>query len=83
MSDSDTFPLLDGAPEGIRTPNLLLVVPPHTVPDRAHSAMMAAATPDDDSTVDGLLMISLRDSKSRNQEAAAQQRWESEGGAER
>ena len=62
---------------------ILLVVPPHTAPDRAHSAMMAAAAPDDDSTVDGLQMISLRDGKSRSQEASAQQRWESEGGAER
>ena len=38
---------------------ILLVVPPHTDPDRAHATMMAAAAPDDDSTVDGLLMISL------------------------
>ena len=47
---------------------VLLVVPPHTDPDRAHATMMAAAAPDDDSTVDGLLMISLRDSKSRTRE---------------
>ena len=39
---------------------VLLVVPPHTDPDRAHATLMAAAAPDNDSTVDGLLMISLR-----------------------
>ena len=62
---------------------VVLVVPPHTDPDRAHATMMAAAAPDNDSTVDGLLMISLRDRESRTQRAAAQQRWDSEGGAER
>jgi hypothetical protein len=60
---------------------ILLVVPPHTDPDRAHATMMAAAAPDDDSTVDGLLMISLRDRESRTQRAASQERWDSEGGA--
>jgi hypothetical protein len=60
---------------------VLLVVPPHTQPDRAHATMMAAAAPDDDSTVDGLLMISLRDRESRTQRAASQERWDSEGGA--
>jgi hypothetical protein len=44
---------------------------------------MAAAAPDDDSTVDDLLMISLRDSQSRAQTGAAQERWDSEGGAAR
>ena len=60
---------------------VLLVVPPHTDPDRAHATMMAAAAPDDDSTVDGLLMISLRDRESRTQRTAARERWDSEGGA--
>ena len=59
---------------------VLLVVPPHTDPDRAHAALMAAAAPDNDATVDGLLMISLRDRESRTQRAAAQERWDSEGG---
>ena len=45
--------------------------------------MMAAAAPDNDSTVDGLLMISLRDRESRTQRAAAQERWDSEGRAVR
>ncbi len=62
---------------------VLLVVPPHTDPDRAHATMMAAAAPDDDSTVDGLLMISLRDRESRTQRAAAQERWDSGSGAVR
>ena len=62
---------------------VLLVVPPHTDPDRAHATMMAAAAQDNDSTVDGLLMISLRDRESRTQRTAAQERWDSEGGAAR
>ena len=61
---------------------VLLVVPPCTDPDRAHTAMMAAAAPDDDSSVDRLLVVSLRDKKSRTQGVVAQQRWESEGGAQ-
>jgi len=60
---------------------VLLVVPSHTDPDRAHATLVAAAAPDNDSTVDGLLMISLRDRESRTQRAAAQERWDSEGGA--
>jgi hypothetical protein len=62
---------------------VLLVVPPHTDADRAHATMMAAAAPDNDSTVDGLLSISLRDRESRTQRTAAQDRWDSEGGAGR
>jgi len=38
---------------------VLLVVPPHTDPDQAHATLMAAAGPNNDSTVDGLLMISV------------------------
>jgi hypothetical protein len=34
---------------------LLLVVPPATDPDQAHATMMAAAVPNDDSSVEGLL----------------------------
>ena len=62
---------------------VLLVVPPHTDPDHAHATMTAAAAPDDASTVDGLLMISPRDRESRTQRAGAQERWDSESGAER
>jgi len=62
---------------------VLLVVPPHTDPDRAHATITAAAAPDDDSTVDSLLMISLRDRESRTHRGAAQERWDSEGGAAR
>jgi hypothetical protein len=36
---------------------LLLVVPPHTDPCQAHETMMAAATPDNASTVDDLLSV--------------------------
>lgn len=37
---------------------VLLVVPAHTDPDRAHDAMMAAAAPNDASTIDQLLATS-------------------------
>jgi hypothetical protein len=62
---------------------VLLVVPPYTDPERAHTTMMAAAGPDNDSTVDGLLLFSPRDRESRTQTVAAQEHWESEGGAVR
>jgi Family of unknown function (DUF5994) len=65
-----------------RTKILLLVVPRHTDPDDGHSAMMAAAAPNNDSTVDGLLTISVRDREARAQRATVKERWESEGGAE-
>jgi hypothetical protein len=39
-----------------RSKIVLLVVPAHTDPDDAHHIMMAAAAPDDASTVEGLLM---------------------------
>ena len=41
-----------------RTKILLLVVPPHTDPDHAHTTMMAAAAPNNDSTVEDLLTVS-------------------------
>ncbi len=59
----------------------LLVVPPHTDPERAHTTMMAAAGPHNDATVDGLLATNTRAPEIRGQAAVAQQRWESEGGA--
>ena len=57
----------------------------HTDPDHAHAhaSMMAAAGPGNDSTVGGLLSAGEPDSETRIQTAAAQQRWDSEGGAER
>ena len=54
---------------------VLLIVPPHTEQDRAHATLMAAAGRGNSVTVDGLLMGSLQD--------AAQERWDSEGGAAR
>jgi hypothetical protein len=60
----------------------LLVVPPHTNPDHAHTTMMAAAVPNNDSTVDGLLMTSARDRTARTQKDAMEERWASQGGAE-
>jgi hypothetical protein len=39
---------------------VLLVVPPYTDPDQAHSTMMAAAAPSDVSTIEGLLTASAQ-----------------------
>lgn len=62
---------------------VLLVVPPHTDPDHAHATMMAAAAPSNASTVGGLLMAGEPDRETPIQTAVAQERWESEGGAQR
>lgn len=59
---------------------ILLVIPPRTDPDDAHTTMMAAAQPESAATVDGLLMISSRDRDWRAQASNAQARWESDGG---
>ncbi|HJT92229.1 MAG TPA: DUF5994 family protein [Mycobacterium sp.] len=40
---------------------VLLVVPPDTDPDQAHATMMAAAAPNNDATVDGLLLVGAAD----------------------
>jgi Family of unknown function (DUF5994) len=60
---------------------VLLVVPPHTDPHCAYTTMMASAAPDNDSTVDGLLSISPRDREFRTKVVAAQEYWDSDGGA--
>src|SRR5271165_3409601 len=49
---------------------VLLVVPAHSDPDRAHDIMMAAAAPDDASTVDGLLMTGAQDTTTRTRAPA-------------
>lgn len=61
---------------------VLLVVPSHTDPDHAHAVVMAAAVSDNVSSVDTLLMISVKGWESRTNRAAAQERWESQGRAE-
>lgn len=53
----------------------LLVIRPYTDPDYAHTAMMAAAGPDNASTVDGLLVTSTRDKTARIHKDATEQRW--------
>lgn len=58
----------------------LLVVPPHTDPDAAHSTMMAAAQSADDTTVTKLLKTNAGESGHRTQTYSAEERWESEGG---
>jgi hypothetical protein len=57
---------------------VLLVVPWHTDPDYAHAMVMAAAVPNNASTVDWLLMISAEDREYRTRTTATQLRWESE-----
>lgn len=62
----------------------LLVVPPRTDPDQAHTTMMAAAEPNNASTVNGLLMAHSPNRRVGSPTAGtAQERWESEGGARR
>ncbi len=61
---------------------VLLVVPPHTNPDQAHTAMMTAAAPNNASTVDGLLMPSEPDREARTPKIVTEERWEPEGGAD-
>jgi hypothetical protein len=58
---------------------VLLVVPSHTDPDFAHVIVMAAATANDASSVDAVLMIGEQGRESRRRATAAQTRWESQG----
>jgi len=51
---ANTVGVLDGRGHKI----VLLVVPAHTDPDRAHAIVMAAAATDDASSIDSLLMAS-------------------------
>jgi len=59
----------------------LLVVPFRTDPDQAHAIVLAAAASDNVSSVDTLLMISLKDRERRTNRAAARERWDSQGEA--
>jgi hypothetical protein len=61
---------------------VLLVVPWHTEPDHAHTIVMAAAAPNNASSVDSLLMISEQERESRTRITAARQRRESRDGTE-
>jgi uncharacterized protein DUF5994 len=56
---------------------VLLVVPFHIDPDQAHRIVMAAAAPGNASSVDTLLMISVKDRESRTKRDAARVRWDS------
>jgi hypothetical protein len=56
---------------------VLLVVPPNVEPEKAHATLMAAAAPSNDSTVDGLLMVSAREREIRTKASGAQARWKS------
>ncbi len=49
---------------------VLLVVPAHTDPDQAHHTMMAAAAPDNASTIDGLLKTGAQDREAHTSTAA-------------
>lgn len=54
----------------------LLVIPPRTDPEDAHTTMMTAAESDNTATVDGLLTISPQDRESRLQASDARKHWE-------
>lgn len=54
----------------------LLVVPPYTDPDQAHTTMMAAAGPNDASTVDDLVVVNAQDREFHIRAHAARQRWD-------
>jgi hypothetical protein len=56
---------------------VLLVIPFHIDPDQAHGIVMAAAAPGNASSVDTLLMISVKDRESRTKRDAARVRWDS------
>ncbi|MGB3474462.1 MAG: DUF5994 family protein [Mycobacterium sp.] len=58
---------------------VLLVVPPRTNPDQAHETMMSAAAPDNDLSVDTLLVISDRERATRTRRATAEVQWVSGG----
>jgi Family of unknown function (DUF5994) len=60
---------------------VLLVVPFHLDPDQAHAIVTAAAAPGNVSSVDTLLMISVKDRESRTKRDAAGERWDSQGRA--
>ena len=49
---------------------------------RTFVAMMAAAAPNNDSTVEGVLVTSVRDSAARIQKDAMEERWASQHGVE-
>lgn len=60
----------------------LLLVPPNTDPDLAHSTMMAAAAANDSSTVESLLTQSTSNwGFPAPRSGEEQERWESEGGS--
>ena len=50
---------------------VLLVVPPNADPDEAHATLVAAAAPRNDSTVDGLLMISAQTGRTARRRRAS------------
>ncbi|WP_206055230.1 DUF5994 family protein [Nocardia sp. CS682] len=62
---------------------VLLVVPPAAVELDAAATMVSASAVDDESAVDELLTIGTRERGDRAEGAAAVQRWDSEGGADR
>ena len=70
----NTVEVLDA--EGNKT--VLLVVPFHTGSDQAHAIVTAAAASGNVSSVDTLLMISVKDREGRTMRAAARERWDSQ-----
>lgn len=61
---------------GINRKRILLLIVPHQMnPDMAHEAMMAAAAPHNESTVDDLLMISPQHRAALTRADATERRW--------
>jgi hypothetical protein len=55
---------------------VLLVVPIHTDPHQAHAVVTSAAVSGDVSTVDALLMISVKDRRGLTERDAVRERWD-------
>ncbi|MDG3013847.1 DUF5994 family protein [Speluncibacter jeojiensis] len=58
----------------------LLVVPPCAEPRFAHATLMAAATPNDATSADELLMTGVREATDRSDHVAAQKHWGADDG---
>ncbi len=59
----------------------LLIIPPRTTAAAAHAAMATATDPAVASTVDDLMAITMRGALGDTETLAAEQQWDSEGGA--
>jgi Family of unknown function (DUF5994) len=76
LEGSDLQPTSTVEVLGTDSKKILLVVVPHQFdPDIAHQAMMAAAAPNNASTVDDLLAVSAQERRARIRAAATERGW--------